>query len=164
MRRLLPTLAILGAFAAQPALAVTQCASPADQALFDVQELRSHFVVLATGCPNDAAYSAFVGKYKATLLANDQALTAWFKKRYGARGQFEHDQYVTDLTNAMSGDSSRQGSDFCAHDGLMFNEVMALPSGNDLPEYAAAKDLIPASAQACPGTAPKAAPRPAAHR
>ncbi len=164
MRRLLPTLAILGAFAASPAMALPQCAAPADQAIFEVQALRSRFVVLATGCPNDAAYSAFVGKYKTALLANDQVMTAWFKKRYGARGQFEHDQFVTDLTNAMSSDSTRQGSDFCAHDGLMFSEVMALPSGNDLPAYAAAKDLIPASVQVCPGTAPKAAPRPAAHR
>ena len=164
MRRLLPTLAILGAFAAQPAMALPQCAAPADQAIFEVQALRSHFVVLATGCPNDSAYSAFVGKYKATLLANDQALTAWFKKRYGARGQFEHDQFVTDLTNAMSSDANRQGVDFCAHDGVMFQEVMALTSGNDLPAYAAAKDLIPASVRICPGTAPKAAPRRAAHR
>ena len=81
MRRLLLTLAILCAFAAQPAMALPQCAAPADQAIFEVQALRSHFVVLATGCQNDAAYAAFVGKYKATLLANDQALTTWFKKR-----------------------------------------------------------------------------------
>ena len=164
MRRLLPTLAVLGAIAAQPAAALPQCAAPADQALFEVQALRSRFVVLATGCPYDGQYKAFIDKYKAALLANDQALTTWFKHRYGGRGQFVHDQWVTDLTNAVSSDANKQGGDFCAHDGALFDEVMALRSANDLPQYAAAKDLVPTSVQICPGQPASPARRPVKKR
>ena len=165
MRRFLPTLAILGAIAAaQPAFAQKHCAVLADQATFEVQALRSHLVVLATGCPDTELYKAFVEKYKPTLQANAQSLTAWFKKRYGARGQFEHDKFVTDLTNAMSSDANLQGGDFCPHDGRMFDEVMALRSGADLAQYASSKDLIPTSVEICAGQPVKPAPKPAPKR
>lgn len=164
MRRYLPALAILGAFAAQPALAQKHCPLAADQATFEVQALRSHLVVLATGCPQTEMYKAFVQKYQPTLQANASALTAWFKKRYGARGQFEHDKFVTDLTNAMSSDATVLGGDFCPRDGALFDEVMALRSGTELASYAAAKDLIPASAEICPGPATKPAPKPPVKR
>lgn len=164
MRRFLPALAIFGSLAVQPALAQKYCAVPADQATFEVQALRSHLVVLATGCPDTELYSAFIHKYQPTLQANAQALAAWFKKRYGARGQFEHDRFVTDLTNAMSGDATLLGGDFCPHDGKMFDEVIALRSGAELAQYAAAKDLIPRSVAICASQPTKPAPKPAAKR
>jgi hypothetical protein len=167
MRRFMPALAILGALAAQPVLAGQQCASPADQETFEVQALRSRLVVLGStnGCPDEALYQAFIEKFRPTLQANAQALSAWFKKRYGARGQFEHDKFVTELTQAVGSAGSMQGTDFCAHDSKIFNEVLALRSGADLAAYAAAKDLIPASIDACPGqVAAKPAPRPAVKR
>ena len=151
MRRLLPTLAVLGAIAAQPALAQKHCAAPADQAVFEVQALRSRLTVLATGCAETDRYGAVIRKYQPDLQANAAALANWFKRRYGGRGQFEQDRYITDLTNAVSSGAVALGGDFCGHDGLIFAEVMALRSGADLAPYAAAKDLIPASMEACPG-------------
>lgn len=167
MRRLVLALAIVGAFAVQPALAQKHCAAPADQAVFEVQALRSHLVVLATGCPETERYAAFVRKYQPDLQANAQALAAWFKRRYGARGQFENDRFVTDLTNAVSSGATALGGDFCPHNGFLFNEVMALRSGVDLASYAASKDLVPASVEVCPGqpaNPAKPAAKPAAKR
>jgi len=164
MRRFLPALAIFGALVAQPALAQKHCAAIADQATFEVQALRSHLVVLATGCPETTRYSAFIQKFQPALQANAQALAAWFKRRYGARGQFEHDKFVTDLTNAVSSGATVLGGDFCPHDGLLFDEVMALRSGAELPSYAAAKDLIPVSVEICAGQQVKPAPKAAAKR
>jgi hypothetical protein len=163
-RRFLPALAILGAFAAQPALAQKHCPLAADQATFEVQALRSHLVVLATGCPQTELYKAFIQKYQPTLQANAAAVAAWFKKRYGARGQVEHDKFVTELTNAMSSGATVLGGDFCPHDGALFDEVMALRSGNELASYAAAKDLVPASVEICPSQTTKPAPKPPVKR
>jgi hypothetical protein len=164
MRRVLPALAILGAFASQPALAQKHCPVPADQAVFEVQALRSHLVVLATGCPETDRYSAVIRKYQPELQANAQAITAWFKRHYGGRAQFEHDKFVTDLTNAVSSGATVLGGDFCTHDGLLFDEVMSLRSGADLANFAAAKDLVPASIDICPGPQAKPAPKPPAKR
>ena len=164
MRRFLPALAIFGALAAQPALAQKHCAAPADRAVFEVQALRSHLVVLATGCPETDRYSAVIRKYQPELQANAQAVAVWFKRYYGARGQFEHDKFVTDLTNAVSGGATVLGGDFCPHNGLLFDEVMSLRSGADLAHYAAAKDLVPASIDICPGPQSKPAPKPPAKR
>ncbi len=162
MPRLLPILAVLGAIAALPASAQRQCAAATDQAQFEVQALRSHLMVLATSCDNESGrYAAFINKYQRDLNANDQAVTAWFKKRYGGRGQAEHDRYITDLANAVSTGSTVLGGDLCPHDGMMFAEVMALRGPADLASYAAAKDLVPPSLDACPGQQPVAA-KPAA--
>ena len=159
MRRILPALLILGAFAAQPALAQKHCLAPADQAAFEVQALRTHLRVLAIHCSQEARWAAFVGKYQADLSANDKAVTAWFKRRFGGRGQQESDRFVTDLANAISTGNTVLGGDLCPHDGQMFTEAMALRSGADLAPYAAAKDTVPTSVDICPGEkAPAAKP------
>jgi hypothetical protein len=151
MRHTFPVLAILGAIAAQPAVAQNHCALPADQAAFEIHALNTHLRVLAIGCSDDARYAAFVRKFQPDLAANDKAVTAWFKRRYGGRGQFEQDKFVTDLSNAVSDGHTVLGGDLCPHDGMMFTEVMALRSSADLAPYAAAKDLIPPSVEICPG-------------
>lgn len=151
MRRLLPVFALLGAFTASPASAERRCLAPVDQAAFEVQALRSHLMVLATSCQDDARYGAFIGKYRPDLVANDQSVTAWFKRRNGARGQQEHDRFITDLANGVSSGSTVLGGDLCPRNGAMFTEVMALRGPADLASYAAAKDLIPPSVEACPG-------------
>jgi hypothetical protein len=152
------------AMALQPAVAQRQCASEADQAVFDVQVLRSELMVLATGCQDDTAYNAFIRRYQPDLLANDRAMDAYFKRRYGRAGQTEHDRFVTDLANALSREGSQLGGDFCPRNGLMFQEVMALHGASDLPAYAAGKDLLPPSLEICQGPAPAAAPAPSKAR
>jgi hypothetical protein len=72
-----------------------------------------------------------------------------FKRKYGKRGQQEHDRFVTDLANAESTAGLSLGTDFCAHNGLMVQEVLSLHSAADLASYAAGKDLVPASMEVC---------------
>ncbi len=41
------------------------------------------------------------------------------------------------------------GTDFCAHNGLIFQEVLSLQSAADLASYVAGKDLVPPSLEVC---------------
>ncbi len=149
MRRTCFSLVVAGILAA-PYAQAQQCASTADATAFDVEALKSSLMVLATGCPDaDTAYNAFVNKYKPELGANEHAFAAYFKRAYGRSAQREQDAYVTNLANAQSQNGVHQGSDFCPRTTALFSEVMALRSGNDLPEYAAGKDLIPEQLGAC---------------
>ncbi len=66
---------------------------------------------------------------------------------------------MTALANAQSDLGTKLGSDFCPRNSAMFSEVMALQSGAELPEYVAAKDLVPPTLGACavaPATVVKA--------
>lgn len=151
MRRYLLMLGVTAACAAalHTAVAQQQCASSSDQSLFEVRALRSELMVLALGCQDDARYNAVIRRFQADLLANDRAMDAYFKRRYGRSAQFEHDRFVTDLANALSRQGSQLGGDFCPRNGMLFNEVMALREAADLPDYAAGKDLVPASLSIC---------------
>ena len=157
MRRLVSAVTALTMLSAQPVLAQRQCSSVSDQSTFEIQALRSELMVLATGCHDDASYNAFIRRYQPDLQANERAIDAYFKHRYGKSAQVEHDRFVTDLANAMSREGSDMGGDFCGHNGLMFNEVLALQSANQLTDYAAGKDLVPTSVEICPPLATKAA-------
>src|ERR1700691_368198 len=61
----------------------------------------------------------------------------------------EQDGFVTELANAMSRQGSDLGGDFCPRNGLIFNEVLALESSAELADFAAGKNLIPASVDIC---------------
>src|SRR5664279_5025047 len=145
MRRLMSAAVALTMLSAQPGLAERQCASLADQSAFEVQALRSELMVLATGCHNDDQYNAFIHRYQADLQANERLINAYFQHRYGRAGQTEHDRFVTELANAMSRQGSDLGGDFCPRNGLIFNEVLALDSPAELTDFAAGKNLVPAT-------------------
>ncbi|PPQ36977.1 hypothetical protein CCS01_03955 [Rhodopila globiformis] len=130
-------------------LAERQCASLSDQSAFELQALRSELMVLATGCHEDARYNAFIRRYQPDLQANERMISSYFRHRYGRAGQTEHDRFVTELANAMSRQGSDMGADFCPHNGMMFNEVLALQSSAELQDYVAGKNLIPASIEVC---------------
>jgi len=135
--------------------AAETCSSPSDQQIFDLAALKSEMMVLATGCHEDQRYNAFIQRYKTALLANEQSFDAYFKRVYGKRGQSEHDSYITSLANEQSDVGLKQGTDFCPHTEVIFDEAMAVPNAQDLVRYAAGKDLIPATLGACVGsTAP----------
>ena len=166
MRRILSGLVALSFAGAQPALAERQCANLADQAVFEVQALRSTIMVLGTGCQEEDRYNAFIRRFQSDLQANERAVSAYFKRRFGGRAQQEQDRFVTDLANAVSSQGNRFGGDFCPRNGLIFNEVMALRSAAELNDFAAGKDLIPATMQVCndhagPAPASKPAGKPA---
>lgn len=158
MRRLMFATVALAALALQPALAERQCASLADQSTFEIQALRSELMVLATGCHDDDGYNAFIRRYQSDLQANERAIDAYFKRRYGRSAQFQHDRFVTDLANAMSRQGSELGGDFCPRNGMIFKEVLALRSAAELPDFAAGKDLIPPTIDVCAGTTAPATP------
>jgi hypothetical protein len=134
---------------AQPVLAQQQCTSLSDQSAFEIQALRSELMVLATGCHNDDSYNAFIRRFQADLQGNERAINAYFQHRYGRAGQVEHDRFVTDLANAISRQGSDLGGDFCPRNGLIFQEVLALPSASQLADFAAGKNLVPASVEIC---------------
>ena len=134
MRRMIVSLAAAGTLICQQAAAQLHCMSPAEQAAFDVQALRSEMMVLATGCSDDTQYNAFITRYQPELQANERDIDAWFKKKFGSRAQSEHDRFVTDLANAQSSAGTNLGSDFCPH------------NGNDLPGGDGAAELRRAAA------------------
>jgi hypothetical protein len=149
MRRAVSAVIALTMLGAQPALAQQQCTSLSDQSAFEIQALRSELMVLATGCHNDDSYNAFIRRFQTDLQGNERAINAYFQHRYGRAGQTEHDRFVTDLANAISRQGSELGGDFCPRNGLIFREVLALQSATQLAEFAAGKNLVPASVEIC---------------
>jgi hypothetical protein len=149
MRRLVTALVATTLLSAQPVLAARQCSSLSDQSAFEVQALRSELMVLATGCHNDDQYNAFIRRYQPDLQANEKQIAAYFQHRYGRAGQTEHDRFVTEMANAISRQGSDLGGDFCSRNGLIFQEVMVLDSAAELPDYAAGKNLVPATLDIC---------------
>jgi hypothetical protein len=158
MRSLVYGLATAGLLMAQQSLAQQQCPSTTDQLMFEMQALKSELMVLATSCAKSSQYNAFVNRYQAGLAANEQAFQDYFKRRYGKQGQRELDSYVTALANAQSDGGMRLGSDFCPRNSAIFDEVLGLRGPGDLPQYAASKDLVPASLGACTEPPPPATP------
>jgi hypothetical protein len=142
---------------AQPVLAERQCTSLSDQSAFEIQALRSELMVLATGCHDDDRYNAFIHRFQGDLQGNEKAINAYFQHRYGRAGQTEHDRFVTELANAISRQGSDLGGDFCPRNGLIFNEVLALESVTELADFAAGKDLVPATVPICTPMASSAA-------
>lgn len=149
MRRLIGVVSALAVLGAQPVAAAQRCSSAADQTTFEVQALRSELMVLATGCRYSEKYNAFINRYKPDLQSNEKAVSGYFARHYGKSGQYEHDKFVTELANAKSRQGTALGGDFCPRTGMIFDEVLSLASARDLPEYAAGKDLIPASVDVC---------------
>lgn len=151
MRRFLISLTAIGSLMAHPAMAAPECPNPNDQQAFDLVALKTALMVVATTCNDREQYNSFVRRYQPNLVATDRSLSGYFKTHYGSRGQQEYDRYATDLANSQSRFGLAQGGDFCLRNATLFTEVMALSSSDDLPSYAASKDLIPATIGACPG-------------
>jgi len=156
MRRLVSAVAALTVLCTQPVLAERQCSSVAEQSAFEVQALRSELMVVATGCHNDTQYNAFIRRFQGDLQANERAINVYFQHRYGRAAQAQHDRFVTDLANEISHQGSNLGGDFCPRNAMIFGEVMALPSASELPDFAAGKNLIPASVETCAAMSPSA--------
>jgi hypothetical protein len=149
MRLLLSSLAVAAILAGQQAQAQLQCLVPHERSAVEVAALRSQLMVLATGCRQDTSYNAFIRKYQADLQGNERAVGDIFKRKYGRRGQQEHDRFTTELANGESSASMRLGTDFCERNGLIFAEVMSLRNPNELAAYAAGKDLVPTTLEMC---------------
>jgi len=148
---------------AQPAAALPRCATEADQAVFEVEALKTELMVIATTCKAEERYNAFIQRFQPTLAQNGRAFGAYFARVHGAgrAGNRANDIFITNLANARSTAAYRLGSDYCIRNAGLFEEVMAIQNPADLAPYAAGKDLLANGVTACEG-AP--APRAAAHR
>ncbi len=138
MRILLTTL-VAASLAAAPAFAATaNCARAVDHTALDVTALKTQLMVVALTCQHQDKYDAFVRKFQPDLQAQDKSLNAYFSRAGGRASAKQRDDYVTNLANVQSQTGLRQGSLFCDRTVGVFDEVMALKTG-ELAEYAAAK-------------------------
>ncbi len=138
--------------------AQARCSSATDQSAFDVGALKSELSVLAVGCSDEEDYNRFIEHDRAELVAEDAVVNAWFKKTFGKAAQSHYDSYITLLANEQGLKGQHEGSDFCPRLKTVFTEAAAVPV-SQLPQYAAAKDLIPKDEMACEVSAAPAALR-----
>jgi hypothetical protein len=143
-----------------PGVAAARCASVADQQNFEVEALKTELMVVATTCKGgiEDKYNAFVRRYQPQLLAANQGVSSYYARRGGARA---NDFFITELANVRSNQARALGSDFCARNSALYDEVMSLSGPQDLGPYAATKDLLSSGIAACPsgGSAPTTATR-----
>ncbi len=138
--------------------AQARCSSPTDEAAFEVGALKSELSVLAVGCSDEDDYNHFVERARSELVAEDAVVNAWFKKTYGKAAQAKYDSYITLLANEQSVKGQHEGSDFCPRLKPVFAETAYVPA-KSLPQYAAAKDLLPLDNMACEGAVTAVAAR-----
>ncbi len=128
-----------------------QCARPVERAAFDIAGLKSQLMVTAISCQLEEKYNAFILRYRTDLVTEEKSLNSYFNRAYGRSSQKQHDDYITLLANAQSENGIKAGTLFCTQNTMMFDEVMALKDGHDLPTYAAAKTLTqPVTLVDCP--------------
>jgi len=150
------TLALAGVFAGALAGApgVFACATPQQEAMFDVAGLKSELMVTALSCNADSQYNAFITRYQTLLRADDSELQSYFVRAYGNAGQSAHDAYITTVANKMSEIGIAEGTDFCRRHLAVFAEALALASPNDLALFAASRGYIaPVAPESCTTTA-----------
>jgi len=138
-----------GLMMGQAADAAQRCATPSEQAVFDLEALKSQLMVLAVTCHSDTEYNAFIRRFQTNLAENEHELSEYFKHTYGRRSQGEQDAYITTMANEQFNYGLKQGTDFCPRNMALFDEAMALETPAELPLYAAAKELFPPTLGAC---------------
>ena len=135
-------------------VATAQCVRSSDYPAFDITALKTKLMVTALTCGADEKYNAFVMKYRPELASQDKALSSYFARANGRRARQQHDDYVTQLANSQSSTGLRQGSLYCGYNLSTFDEVMALRSGAELPDFAAGKSIMQPIPMAECGAAP----------
>ena len=140
--------------------ALARCANETDQAIFEVEALKTELMVVATTCkgPAEDRYNDFVRRYQQGLVVSNRGIGQYFTRSHGKGGQRQQDIFITELANARSNNARQLGSDYCARNNGLFDEVMALQGVTDLPAYAATKDLLASGVTACPAGSPAATP------
>ncbi len=117
------------------------CARPADKTAFDVAGLKSQLMVTALACDVRDRYNDFVLRFQPELMQQERALTAYFNRSFGRRGQQEHDDYITSLANTQSEIGIKLGTSFCQQSVGLFDAVLALPHGATVASFAADRDF-----------------------
>jgi hypothetical protein len=113
-------------------------------------------ILLATKCGRDREYNEnFIKRFQPALQANERLVLTYFRRVYGGAGQGRKDVFSTELVNVMSQQANTQGAEFCPRATQIINEMNALTSMDQLPAYAAVKDLAPRGTSMCPAGAPR---------
>ena len=138
-----------------PAALAEPCARPVEKAAFKVAGLKSELMVIAIACQLQDKYNDFVARFRRDLVADERAVNNYFARTAQGHAQQVHDNYITNLANSQSEDGVKQGTLFCNQHLAMFDEVMSLKDGKDLPSYAESKALVqPIEVAECPVAAP----------
>jgi hypothetical protein len=151
MRRFMFLAPIAAALLGAPLAAAAQnCLRPVDQAAFDVASLKSQLMVTALTCNMRDGYNTFVLRFRTDLMAQERALQSYFVRSFGASGQQQHDDYITQLANTQSEAGIHDGSMYCTRNAGLLQEVLSLPNGVTLTAYAASKSFMqPVALQSC---------------
>ncbi len=166
MRMLMSGLLVAGLLTSTVAssVATAQCVRSSDYPAFDITALKTKLMVTALTCGADEKYNAFVMKYRPELASQDKALGSYFSRTNGRRARQQQDDYVTQLANSQSSTGLRQGNLYCRYNLGTFDEVMALRSAAELPDFAAGKSIMQPIPMAECGTGPAPATRSRARR
>jgi hypothetical protein len=140
MRRLFAALVATSILA--PGIASAACLQPYEGTAMNVAGLKSELMVTALACDTRDRYNSFVLTFRPYLEQEDTALNRYFMRHYGRNWRTEHDSYITQLANVQSDDSIQQGTLFCQHNVVLFNEVLALKTTKDLSTYANDKPML----------------------
>jgi hypothetical protein len=146
-----------------PSLNAPVCVRPPERAAFEMSTLKSHLTVTAIQCHAEERYNAFVMKYRPDLVGGEKVLGTYFARAYGKRARTQQDDYITQLANAQSQFAVRSGSMYCPQNIGIFDEVMTVRTGADLPAFAQSHPIQQAIAVAdCPPSPPAPVRKPAA--
>lgn len=156
MRRFFNALAAVGLLTGNlvaGAARAEQCTRPIEKTAFNVTGLKSQLMVTAISCQAHDKYNLFVTRYRTDLMMQERALNGYFQRAFGRGAQKAHDDYITQLANSQSEVGIQSGTLFCNRTIGLFDEVMALKGGKELPLYAAQKSLVqPIALIDCPLT------------
>jgi len=152
MRMLVSGLLAVGLLASN--VAAAQCVRSGDYPAFDITGLQNKLMVTALTCQAPEKYDAFVTRYRPELVTQNKALSSYFSRAHGRRARQHQDDYMTQLSNSQSSTGLGQGSLYCQYNLGVFDEVMALRSNAELPDFAAGKSVMqPISVSECGPTA-----------
>jgi hypothetical protein len=144
--------------AEEPVPDAQHCARPAEKQAFQVAALKSRLMVTALACDSSEKYNAFIAANRTVLLPQEKALSSYFTRNYGRRGQTAHDEYITNLANAQSRRRTIDNYRFCRDGQQLYADVAALKSPAEIPTLAAGRVISqPFNVTECPAAPPPAA-------
>lgn len=136
------------------------CARPDEKTALQVAALKTRLMVTALACDKEEPYNAFVRANRPTLIAQEKALSSYFARNYGRRGQTEHDEYITNLANAQSRRRIIDNANFCKDGEQLYKDVAAVKAPPEVINIAATRVISqPFNITDCPAGAPAPAPR-----
>jgi len=117
------------------------CGRPAEKAAFAIAALKTQLVVAAISCNQQDQYNAVIKRFRPPIVASEKTLAGFFSRAYGRQAQSQQDDYSTTEINQISQVGLRKGTGLCVAVVPMFDEVMALKNGDELTQYALAKNF-----------------------